>query len=121
VAAILDLPQVGSISNIKISGNTVQAVRSLEDRNEIVEVEMPAVIVVAGDLNEPRIPSVTQVLKAGKKPKELMDLDDLEVEIGGDTIDTLSNLAPEMNRKRIQVKSVEDIVEVLKTEGFMRR
>lgn len=121
VAEILDLPQVGSVTEITINGNCVQAVKSLENRIEVVEVQMPAVIMVAGDLNEPRIPSVSQVLKAGKKPKELIELDDLDAKIDGKTIETLSNLAPEVNRKRITVKSVGEIVEVLKTEGFMGR
>ena len=121
VAEMLDLPEIGSVTEIIINGNTVQAVKSLENRIEVVEVQMPVVIMVAGDLNEPRLPSVTQVLKAGKKPKELIELDDLDVQIDGNTVETLSNLAPEVNRKRITVKSVGEIVEVLKNEGFMGR
>lgn len=121
VAEILNLPQIGSVTEITINGKAVQAVKSLENRIEVLEVQMPAVIMVAGDLNEPRLPSVTQVLKAGRKPKELIELDDLDVQIDGNAIETLSNLAPEMNRKRIKVKSVGEIVEVLKTEGFMGR
>jgi electron transfer flavoprotein beta subunit len=121
VAAILDLPQVGSVTEITINGSAVQVVKSLEDRIEVLEVQMPAVIVIAGDMNEPRLPSVTQVLKAGKKPKEIIELDDLDIKIKGNTIETLSNLAPEMNRKRIKVKTISEIIEVIKTEGLMGR
>lgn len=121
VAEILNLPQVGCVSEISVNGGKVQLIKSLEDRLEIIEVTMPAVIIVAADLNEPRIPSVTQVLKAGKKPKELIDLDDLDWQINGNAIETLSNLAPEMNRKRIKIKDVGELVELLKTEGFMGR
>ena len=112
---------MGSVTEITINGSAVQVVKSLEDRIEVLEVQMPAVIVIAGDMNEPRLPSVTQVLKAGKKPKEIIELDDLDIKIKGNTIETLSNLAPEMNRKRIKVKTISEIIEVIKTEGLMGR
>lgn len=121
VAELMNLPQIGSVTEISINGDTLQVVKSLENRYETLEVKMPAVIMVAGNLNEPRLPSVTQVLKAGKKPKEVLELDDLDVELHGSAIETLSNLAPEVNRKRIPVKNVAEIVEVIKTAGFMGR
>jgi electron transfer flavoprotein beta subunit len=119
VAEILDLPQVGSVTKIVIDGEKLRLTRSLEDSVEVVEVMMPAVVIVAADLNEPRIPSVSQVLKAGRKPKEIVDIDELNELDGEKAIVTLSNLAPEVNRKRITIKSAEELVQVLKTEGFM--
>ncbi|NLO28909.1 MAG: electron transfer flavoprotein subunit beta/FixA family protein [Actinobacteria bacterium] len=119
VAEKLDLPQVGSVTQIIIDGEKLRLTRSLEDSVEIVEVMMPAVVIVTADLNEPRIPSVSQVLKAGRKPKEIISLDELEQPAAEKTLTTLSNLAPEVNRKRITIKSVEELVEILKTEGFV--
>lgn len=120
VAELLDMPQVGSVSAITVAGEKAQLTRSLEDRLQVVEVQLPAVVIVAADLNEPRIPSVTQVLKAGKKPKEVFELDDFESP-SDNTVATLSNLAPEVNRKNIRIKSVGELVEVLKSEGFVGR
>ncbi len=34
---------------------------------------------------------------------------------------TISNLAPENDRKRIEVKSAEELVKALDTEGFIGR
>lgn len=118
VAEILGLPQVGSVTGIAVEGEKLRLTRSLEERVEVVEVSMPAVVIVAADLNEPRIPSVSQVLKAGKKPKEVLEMDELDEPAEGKTVITLSNLAPEVNRKHITIKSVAELVEVLKTEGF---
>lgn len=117
VAELLDMPQVGSVSEIALAVGKAQLTRSLEDSLQVVEVELPAVVIVAADLNEPRIPSVTQVLKAGKKPKEVFELDDFDSP-NNKTVASISNLAPEVNRKRIQVKSVGELVEVLKSEGL---
>lgn len=119
VAELLNLPQVGSVCEINLSGNNARLTRSLEDRLQVIEVQLPAVVIVAADLNEPRIPSVTQVLKAGKKPKEVFELDDFDFS-GKKTITTLSNLAPEVNRKNIKLKSVGELVEALKNKGFIR-
>ena len=121
VAGILGLPQVGSVVRVSINEGRAQITRSLEDSLEEVEVPMPAVLIVAADLNEPRIPSVTQALKARQKPRELMDLDGLGAEIGSNGIDTFSNLAPEVDRKRIRVKSARELIEILQANGFAER
>lgn len=121
VAELLDLPQVGYVNSIEVKGNVAVVTRSLEDAEEILEVELPAVITVTSEINEPRIPSVTQILKAGKKPKEVLALDDLDIELGGNKIETSSNLAPESNRKGIVVKSVDELISALKGENLIGR
>lgn len=115
VAEILELPQAAYVTSIDIEGTTVIVKRSLEDQDEILEIQLPAVISVAADLNEPRIPAVSKVLKAGRKPKEIFELDDLDIEIGEVLVLTSSILAPESNRKGIELKSVSELVGILKS------
>lgn len=119
VAEILGLPQVGNVTEIAIDGDKLCMTRSLENTIEVVEINMPAVVLIAADLNEPRIPSVTQVLKAGRKPKEVMEIDSFSEPIKAKTLITLSNFAPEINRKQINIKNVGELVEVLKIDGFL--
>jgi electron transfer flavoprotein beta subunit len=121
VAEILDMPQIGCASKIELSGQTAIVTRSLENADEILETNLPCVVTVLGDINEPRLPSVTQILKAGKKPKEIFELDDLDISLGDGLIQTISSLAPENERKGAQVKTVDDLISVLKTEGFLGR
>lgn len=122
IAELLDLPQVSFASNIEIKGDKAIVTRSLEDGEEIVEVDLPAVVAVLADINEPRIPSVTQILKAGKKPKEVLELDELEIkDTGKAQVITVSNLAPETERKRIVVKSVDELIQALTAEGCVGR
>jgi electron transfer flavoprotein beta subunit len=118
VAQILGTPQVSYVSRIEIQGNTAVVTRSLEDCEEIIKVSLPAVISVTADLNTIRIPSVTQILKAGKKPKEVLEANELDVTIPTPMIATRSNLAPEMKRKMIQLKDVAELLQVLGKEGF---
>ena len=121
VAEILNLSQVSFASNIEIKGNQAVVTRSLEDGEEIVQIDLPAVVAVLADINEPRIPSVTQILKAGKKPKEVLELDELKVEAGKAMVITASNLAPETERKKVVVKSVDELIQALTTEGYVGR
>jgi len=80
----------------------VKAVRSLEDVLEEVEVEMPALVSVVSEINEPRIPAVTQILRAGRKPKKILKPADLSIQLAvGRWVETLSNLAPVQERKGV--------------------
>lgn len=121
VAEILGLPQVAYAKTIELKGDTAIITRSLEDCDEVVEIGLPAIVTVLADINEPRIPSVTQILKAGKKPKEILELDDLGVDLKAAAVVTVSSLAPEMERKRIVVKNVAELMQALNTEGVIRR
>lgn len=117
VAALLDWPQADYVNSIEIDGTTAQLTRSLEDCEEVLQVELPLVVSVMADINEPRLPSVSQILKAGKKPKKVLDLE------GGAErlVETISNLAPEMQRKQIEVETVEKLLQYLEIEGLLRR
>ncbi len=120
VAELLGLPQVGYARSIEINDSSAVITRSLEDGDEIIEVSLPVIVTVLGDINEPRIPSVTQILKAGRKPKEVLELEDLELDLTGlPQIKTVSNLAPETDRKQVKVKSVDELLQALKTEGVI--
>lgn len=120
VAEILDLPQVGYVNSVRIDGDKAVLTRVLEKVYEEIEVALPAVVIVAADLNTPRLPSVMQVLKAGKKPKEIQDLSDVDYEKVL-SVKTLDALAPDTSRKMQELKDEDEIVGVLKDDGFIGR
>lgn len=121
VAAVLGLPQVGYAAAIETTEGTARVTRVLEDNIEVLEVDLPAVITVVAGINEPRIPSVTQILKAGKKPKQVFNLEDLAISQFFPQTATISNLAPAMERKGINVKSVRELLVGLQNEGLLGR
>jgi len=127
LAELLDLPQITFAKSLSVEGRILKALRSLEDCLEEVETDLPALVTVVSEINEPRIPAVTQILKAGRKPKKLLRPDDLGLQLKGfpPQVETLSNLAPVQNRKGILFKDGEkeipDLVKALQEEGFLRR
>ncbi len=122
VAQLLNLPQVGYAKSIELNGSTARITRSLEDGDEIIEVELPAVIMVTSGINEPRIPSVTQILKAGKKPKTITNISELGLPREGDNlIATINNLAPKTQRKGIILKNADELLQALKNQNLVGR
>jgi electron transfer flavoprotein beta subunit len=121
VAEILGIPLVTYASSIEINDKTAKVVRSLEDCEEIIELTLPAAVSVLAGINEPRIPSVTQILKAGKKPKEILEMDDLGLALAEKQVITLSNLAPESERKQILLKSADELVKALSSQSLIGR
>jgi electron transfer flavoprotein beta subunit len=126
LAEILDLPQVTYVRSLEVNGRKVKAVRSLEDILEEVEVEMPALISVVSEINEPRIPAVTQILRAGRKPKKVLKPANLCIQLAGSRwVETLSNLAPVQERKGILfkegLKELPGLLQALKEEGVGRK
>jgi electron transfer flavoprotein beta subunit len=130
IAELLNLPQVASVREIEVSEDKVRAVRDLEDALEVVEVDLPAVISVTSELNTPRLPPLSAILKAGRKPVHTWGPDDLGVtadSVGpaASTIEVLSNLAPVQDRKEIIFEDAEegvvDLVKALQREGVLER
>jgi electron transfer flavoprotein beta subunit len=121
VAEILGWPQACYASAVQIGSGIVQVTRSLEDCEETVELTLPAVVSVVAGINEPRIPSVTQILKAGKKPCQVFTIEDMQYQCGDDRVLTISNLAPDSQRRQIRVSTVPELVESLKAEGLIGR
>ncbi len=79
VAEILGVPFVGFARSLEVSGRTLRATRDLEERLETVEVELPAVVSVTGEINKPRIPTLLQIRRAFAKPLQVYSLADLGV------------------------------------------
>jgi len=124
LAELLDLPQVTFVRSLSVEGKLLRATRNMDDCLEVVEVELPAVVTVLSEINEARIPAVTQILKAGRKPKEVLSFADLGVSAAslGKQVRTLSNKAPLQERKQIMFKedadaAVAKLVLALKADG----
>jgi electron transfer flavoprotein beta subunit len=130
LAELLNLPQVASVREMEVLEGKVRAVRDLEDALEVIEVDLPAVISVTSELNTPRLPPLSAILKAGRKPLHTWGPDDLGVTAdsvgpGVSTVEVLSNLAPVQDRKEIVFEDAEEgvveLVKALHREGVLER
>jgi len=66
---------------IEISDGKLKVTRDLEDRLEVTEINLPAVVSVTGEINNPRLPTLLQIRKSFAKPYNVLKLSDLEAEV----------------------------------------
>jgi electron transfer flavoprotein beta subunit len=131
LAELLDLPQVTYVRELELlQDGRVKAVQDLEDELEVIEVEPPLVVGVTSELNEPRLPPLTAILKAASKPVHEWTAVDLGVNaetVGVDAaqLKVLSNLAPEQERKGViyedMDEAITEIIKALRHEGVLER
>ncbi len=70
IATHLNLPQatyVRKIDKLDVERKVIQVERLLEDGYEILEVDLPALITVVKEINEPRLPSLRGKMRARKQ------------------------------------------------------
>ncbi len=77
LAALLDIPHVGSITKLELDGDSALVRRDAEGDEETVEVKLPALFTAQQGLNDPRYPSLPGIMKAKRKPFARLTLDDL--------------------------------------------
>ena len=80
VAERLGLPQVTYAAEVTLSATSVQIRRDGDAASETVEADLPALVSVTDQVNEPRYPSFKGIMAAKKKPVTELDLADIGVE-----------------------------------------
>lgn len=83
VAALLDLPPISFVAELKEvdpQAKTISAVRLLDNGRETVSSQLPAVISVVKEINEPRYPSFMGIRKAAQADIPTWGLSDLSLE-----------------------------------------
>ncbi len=82
IATYLNLPQatyVRKIDEIDVKKKVIKVERLLEEGYEILELDLPALITVVKEINEPRLPSLRGKMKARKQSIPIWTNKDLEL------------------------------------------
>lgn len=126
LAQLLGIPVITFVNKVEVNGNILVAERKLDEGIEVVEVNLPALVTVLPDVNQPRIPSLKQILAAAKKPVKETNFQQLGVQ-APDTqpkVVRKSVLGAVVERKRVRVEGDPENVatqalEILKKEGVI--
>ena len=118
VAALLDLPQATFASKVELEADKATVTREIDAGLETLEVSLPAVITTDLRLNEPRYLKLPDIMKAKKKPVEVVSLADLGVQ-PAPGLKTIKTTPPPTRSKGIMVKTVDELVSALKAKGLV--
>jgi electron transfer flavoprotein beta subunit len=118
LSALWDRPQATFASELKLSGNTVSVVREVDAGLETIEIDLPAVVSVDLRLNEPRFVKLPDIMKAKRKPLDVISIDELGVTSEND-LQISHYTAPPVRGKGIMVESAAELVAELKSRGLV--
>lgn len=116
LAALLDWPQATFASRVELTAGEVTVDRETDHGIETIRLPLPAVITADLRLNEPRYASMAGIMKARKKPLDLIAVADLGVSIEP-RVEVLRYRSAETKRRGERVASVDELVDRLSRPG----
>jgi len=116
LAALAGLGQATFASKVEVADGFASVTREVDGGFETVKIALPAVVTTDLRLNEPRYVTLPNIMKAKKKPLEVLKPSDLGVDVAP-RIKTLKVSEPPKRSAGIKVPDVATLVNKLKNEA----
>ena len=116
VAALADLPQGTFAFKLEVADGWATVGREVDGGTVDVKIKLPAVITADLRLNEPRYASLPGIMKARKKPLDVLTPDELDVELEPEVAVVGYELPPE-RAAGVIVESVDELIEKLANDA----
>ena len=116
LAALADMPQATFASKVEVLDGKATVTREVDGGLETLSVSLPAVVTADLRLNEPRYVTLPNIMKAKKKPLEVIKPEDLGVDVTS-RIKTLKVCEPPKRSAGIKVADVNALLDKLKNEA----
>lgn len=120
LAGLLKWPQATNASKVEIdeAQGKVIVTREVDGGSETVSARLPIVITTDLRLNEPRYATLPNIMKAKKKPLEVIKPGDLGVDIAS-RLEVLKVSDPPARAAGVIVKDTDELIERLKSAGAL--
>ncbi|AZZ98202.1 electron transfer flavoprotein subunit beta/FixA family protein [Pseudoalteromonas sp. R3] len=116
LAALTKRPQGTFASKVEIEDGKAVVTREVDGGLQTVSLTLPAVVTTDLRLNEPRYASLPNIMKAKRKPLDVIAADSLGVDLAP-RVELVRVEEPAKREAGIMVESVEELVNKLKTEA----
>ncbi len=116
LGAITGMPQGTFASEVAVEDGKVNVTREIDGGLQTVKLNTPAIVTTDLRLNEPRYASLPNIMKAKKKPMDMLTPADLGVDVAP-RVKTLSVEPPAERSAGIKVADVAELVDKLKNEA----
>lgn len=124
LAGILNIPQITYVQKIEVQPDKITAERNLGDMVVSMVSSYPLVVSVTKEINEPRLPSLMQILGSASKPIHEWTVESLDLKVEP-RVHTIGLQGVSMDRKNIvyendSEESIQKLVDNLLKEGVLR-
>ena len=116
LAALMGWPQATFASKVGIDGAVVRVTREIDGGLETIELKMPALVTADLRLNEPRYATLPNIMKAKKKPLEVLAAAELGVDITP-RLRHVRHAEPAARKGGVKVADVAELVNKLRNEA----
>ena len=116
LAALLGWPQGTFASRVVLEEGRVIVTREVDGGLETVKLKLPAVVTTDLRLNEPRYPSLPNIMKAKKKPLDVKKPADFGVDVAP-RLKVLKTSEPAARKAGVKVASAAELVARLKSDA----
>ncbi|WP_431479114.1 electron transfer flavoprotein subunit beta/FixA family protein [Massilia eburnea] len=116
LAALLGWPQATFASKVELGDGKVTVTREVDGGLETLALQLPAIVTTDLRLNEPRYVTLPNIMKAKKKPLDVVKPEDLGVDVTP-RLKTLKVAEPAKRSAGIKVPDVATLVSKLRTEA----
>ncbi|MDP3031530.1 MAG: electron transfer flavoprotein subunit beta/FixA family protein, partial [Rhodocyclaceae bacterium] len=116
LAALLGWPQATFASKVVIADGTATVTREIDGGLETLAIKLPAVVTTDLRLNEPRYATLPNIMKAKKKPMDVLKPAELGVDIAP-RLTTLRVVEPAKRQAGVKLADVAELVAKLKNEA----
>jgi electron transfer flavoprotein beta subunit len=118
LAALLGWPQATFASRLVLESETALVTREVDGGLETIKIKLPALVTTDLRLNEPRYPSLPNIMKAKKKPLDVKKPADFGVD-PAPRLKVLRTVEPPGRKAGVKVANAAELVAKLKEAGAL--
>lgn len=125
LSELFEIPHASLVKHIEISDKQIEVNRELEGGlEEVLELQLPALLTIQTGINEPRYVSIMGIRKAKKKELQVLNLEQLnlnsdEVGTSGSWLEIEELSIPQPTKQVVILDDATKLVEVLRARGLV--
>ena len=116
LAALLGYPQGTFACKTELQDGKIEVSREIDGGEQTLLLNLPAIVTTDLRLNEPRYASLPNIMKAKKKPIDIVTPEELNVDISSG-LQLINVSPPEERLAGVKVESVAELVDKLRNEA----
>ena len=118
LAELCSVSQATYASKLSVGSNSLEVTREVDQGLEVLEIDLPAIVTVDLRLNDPRYVKLPDIMKAKKKPLDVLTPNDLNISMDP-FFKVISVTEPPPRESGIKLNDAGELFDALKAKGLV--